>query len=253
MTGRLQDKVALITGTAGGQGREAALRFTAEGAVVVGCDVDADRNQETVELVGKAGGKMTATAPVDLSDSVAATRWVENAVAREGRIDVLYNNASSARFSPIAEMSDEDWHYTIRNELDLVFFVTRAAWPHLSDRGGVVINVASVAGLRGTTSVGMVAHCATKGGVAAMTRQLAVEGAPLGIRVVSISPGAITTPATAFLFDDPAAREHLLAGNLIKRPGEPADVVAMALLLASDEASFITGVDMVVDGGMTAK
>jgi meso-butanediol dehydrogenase / (S,S)-butanediol dehydrogenase / diacetyl reductase len=253
MTGRLQDKVALITGTAGGQGREAALQFAAEGAVVVGCDLDAERSRETLELVEAAGGRMTATAPVDLGDGAQATKWVEDAVERHGRIDVLYNNASAARFAPIAEMSDEDWHFTIRNELHLVLFVTRAAWPHLAKRGGVVINVASVAGLRGTTSVGMVAHCATKGGVAAMTRQLAVEGAPVGIRAVSISPGAITTPATAFLFDDPEAREHLLAGNLIKRPGEPKDVVAMAVLLASDDASFITGVDMVVDGGMTAK
>ena len=196
---------------------------------------------------------MTATAPVDLGDSAQAATWVDDAVARHGRIDILYNNASAARFAPIAEMSDEDWHFTIRNELDLVFFVTRAAWPHLARQGGVIINTASVAGLRGTTSTGCAAHCATKGGVTAMTRQLAVEGAPFGIRAVSISPGAIATPATAFLFDDPAASEQLLAGNLIKRPGEPADVVAMALLLASDEASFITGVDMVVDGGMTAK
>lgn len=252
MAGRLQGKVALVTGTAGGQGREAALQFTAEGATVVGCDVDVDRNRETLELVHASGGSMTGAAPVDLSESAQATRWVEDAAAAHGRIDILYNNASTARFAPVAEMSDEDWHFTIRNELNLVFFVTRAAWPFLARQGGVVLSTASVAGLRGTDSVGCLAHCATKGGVAAMTRQLAVEGAPLGIRAVSISPGAITTPATAFLFDDPAAREHLLGGNLIKRPGEPGDVVAMAVFLASDDASFITGTDVIVDGGMTA-
>jgi meso-butanediol dehydrogenase / (S,S)-butanediol dehydrogenase / diacetyl reductase len=252
VTGRLSGRVALISGTAGGQGRAAALRFAAEGAVVVGCDLDEAGSRETVEMVRAAGGSMTATAPVDLGDSDQATAWVRAAADEHGRIDVLYNNAGAARFASIAAMSDEDWHFTLRNELDSVFFASRAAWPYLTRPGAVVINIGSVSGLRGTTSGGGIAHAATKGAVISLTRALAVEGAPDGIRVVSVSPGAITTPGTAFLFDDPVQRDKLLDGNLIKRPGRPEDIVAMAVYLASDEASFITGVDMVVDGGRTA-
>jgi NAD(P)-dependent dehydrogenase (short-subunit alcohol dehydrogenase family) len=195
---------------------------------------------------------MTATAPVDLGDSAQATKWVQDAAAAHGRIDVLYNNASAPKFAPIAEMTDDEWHFTIRNELDLVFFATRAAWPHLVASSGVVINVASIAGHGGTKSTGCVAHCSTKGAVIAMTRQLAVEGAPEGIRAVCISPGAIETPGTAAFFNDPDLRDHLLANNLIKRPGLPADIVSLALFLASDEATFITGADFLVDGGVMA-
>jgi meso-butanediol dehydrogenase/(S,S)-butanediol dehydrogenase/diacetyl reductase len=253
VTGRLSGRVALISGTAGGQGRAAALRFAAEGAVVVGCDIDEAGSRETVEMVRAAGGSMSATAPVDLGDSDQANAWVRAAADEHGRIDVLYNNAGAARFAPIGTMSDEDWHFTLRNELDSVFFVSRAAWPHLARPGAVVINIGSVSGLRGTTAGGGAAHAATKGAVISLTRALAVEGAPDGIRAVSISPGAIMTPGTAFLFDDPGQREKLLDGNLIKRPGRPEDIVAMAVYLASDEAGFITGVDMVVDGGRTTR
>ncbi|MCW2528147.1 MAG: dehydrogenase [Pseudonocardiales bacterium] len=253
MAGRLANKVVLITGTAGGQGRAAALRFAAEGAEVIGCDVDVDGSARTVEAVRSVGGRMTASAPVDLGESSQATAWVKAAAEPHGRIDVVYNNAGAARFAPIGEMTDADWHFTTRNELDSVFFVTRAAWPLLTRPGAVIINIASTSGHRGSTTVGGCAHSATKGAVLAFTRQVAVEGAPHGIRAVSISPGAISTPGTAFLFDNPETRDRLLEGNLIKRPGQPADVVDLALFLASDEASFITGTDYVVDGGKIAK
>jgi meso-butanediol dehydrogenase/(S,S)-butanediol dehydrogenase/diacetyl reductase len=149
-------------------------------------------------------------------------------------------------------MSDEDWHYTIRNELDLVFFVTRAAWPYLTERGGVIINTASVAGWAGSKATGMVGHSATKGGVLGLTRQLAVEGAPHNIRAVSISPGAIATPATEAMFEVPEIADHLIAQNLLPRFGVANDIAPLAAYLASDEASFVTGADFVVDGGMLA-
>jgi meso-butanediol dehydrogenase / (S,S)-butanediol dehydrogenase / diacetyl reductase len=243
VSGRLDEKVALITGTGGGQGRAAALRFAAEGAAVIGCDVKEEGDRETIELVRSAGGEMTGTAPVDLSDVEQATRWVDEAAAVHGRIDVLYNNASAARFAPLAEMSVEDWQFTIRNELDLVFYVTRAAWPHLvANGGGVVINTASVAGWIG----------ATKGAVIAMTRAIAAEGAPHKIRAISISPGPIETPGTEPLFSDPVARQGLEAAVLVDRLGLPDDVAALAAFLASDEAAFITGADFTVDGGLRA-
>ena len=249
MAGRLEDKAALITGTGSGQGRAAALRFTAEGAHVVGCDVDADGNAETIALVKAAGGEMIGMAPVDLGDSAQATAWVKEAAAVHGRIDILYNNASAARWGMVADLSDEDWHFTIRNELDLIFFVTRAAWPYLAERGGVIINTASVAGHGG--GPGGLAHATTKAGVLAMTRTMAAEGGPVGVRAVSISPGPIETPGAAAQLSDPDIRGALLARMPIKRLGQPEDVVGLATFLASDDASFITGTEVLVDGGMT--
>ena len=250
MAGSLNGKVALISGTGGGQGREAALRFAASGAHVVGCDVKEAGNRETAGLVRDAGGSMTTMEPVDLADAEGARRWVEEAASLHGRVDVLYNNASAVRFAPIESFSVEDWQFTMRNELDIVFYTTRFAWPYLQRHGGVVINTASVAGLVGS-AVGSTAHAATKGAIIAMTRQLAVEGAPHRIRVNSISPGVIESPGTAPMLADPAFRELMLAHNLIKRVGQPSDVAGVALFLAGDDAAYITGTNIVVDGGFT--
>jgi meso-butanediol dehydrogenase/(S,S)-butanediol dehydrogenase/diacetyl reductase len=248
VTAKFDGKVVLITGTGGGQGRAAALRFAGAGALVVGCDVKEEGNRETAALVRQAGGSIATMEPIDLGDPDSARRWIGDAVALHGRIDVLYNNASAARFAPIESFPIEDWQFTVRNELDLVFYATRFAWPHLQKRGGVVINVASVAGMVGA-AVGGTAHAATKGAIIAMTRQLAVEGAPHGIRVNSISPGVIESPGTAPMLADPAFRELMLAHNLIKRVGQPGDVVGVALFLAGDDAAYITGTNIVVDGG----
>ena len=136
MPGRLHGKVALITGTGGGQGRAAALLFAAEGAIVVGGDLKSDSSQETVELVRAAGGAITSVHPGDFAERAEVEAWISSAVAERGRIDVLYNNASAPRFRSIADMSVEDWQSTIRNELDLIFHVTQAAWPYLIAAGG---------------------------------------------------------------------------------------------------------------------
>jgi meso-butanediol dehydrogenase / (S,S)-butanediol dehydrogenase / diacetyl reductase len=252
VSGRLAGKVALITGTGGGQGRVAALRFAQEGAAVVGCDIQKDGNEETVELVKAAGGQMTGMAPIDLGDAEQCRQWVAEAAAVHGRVDVLYNNASAAKFGPLPDISLEDWHFTIRNEVDLVFFATKFAWPHLAAHGGVIINIASVAGLVANRAAPMAPHAAAKGAVIALTRQTAAEGAAHGIRAVAISPGPIATPGTAAQFEDPALREVLFGGNLITRAGQPAEVVDLAVFLASSEASYVTGSNFVVDGGMCA-
>ena len=250
---RLAGKVALISGTGGGQGRAAALRFAAEGAIVVGCDISGENQRETMAQVHATGGIMTGPSDsADIACSTGANAWIESALADHGRIDILYNNASASKFAPVERMTDEDWHFTLRNEIDIVFFPTRAAWPHLSRPGGVVINVGSTAGWAGSPGAGTLAHNATKGAVIAMTRQLALEGAPHGIRAVSLSPGFVRTPGTAPFLENPDIRAKLLARIPLGRPGEPEEIVAAAVFIASDEASFLTGTDIVVDGGSLA-
>jgi meso-butanediol dehydrogenase/(S,S)-butanediol dehydrogenase/diacetyl reductase len=251
MPGRLANKVALITGTGSGQGRAAALRFTEEGARVVGCDLNVEGNTETVRRVRERGGEMVGMAPVDAADPDQVAAWVDEAADIYGRVDVLYNNAGSVRDAPIETLSAENWHFTMKNEVDVVFFPTKAAWPHLKERGGVIISTASVAGHLGLD--GQVAHCASKGAVIAMTRAFAAEGAPHGIRAFSISPGPIRVEGSEWYFDDPAVKERSLSALLIERFGVADDIANVALFLASDESSFMTGSDIPVDGGMTVK
>ena len=149
-------------------------------------------------------------------------------------------------------MSVEDWRFTLRNEVDLLFFTTKYAWTSLAERNGIIINVSSTAAWGGSKVAGISAHAAAKGAVVSFTRQLAVEGAPVGIRAVSLSPGFVATPGTAEFMENPEIRAALLDGVLLDRPGQPEEVVAMALFLASSEASFITGSDIVIDGGLLA-
>ena len=252
--GRLAGKVAQITGTGGGMGRAAAVLFAAEGARVVGCDIDAAGSARTVELVRQAGGQMTATAPVDLGDPDAAAGWVSRAVAEHGGIDVLYNNASAIRMAPIDELSVADWRFTLRNELDTVFHVTRAAWPHLIARGGgSIINVGSIAAMRGVEFVAQNAHSAAKGGCAALTLQLVAEGGRHKIRANTISPGMIHTPAThPVISDPPEVFQRMVLDRIpLGRVGRPEDVARVALFLASDESEWISGANIVVDGGLS--
>jgi meso-butanediol dehydrogenase/(S,S)-butanediol dehydrogenase/diacetyl reductase len=251
--GRLDGKVALITGTAGGQGAAAARLFAAEGATVIGCDLDGPGARAVAESVVGEGRAMTAYAPVDLADPDAAAAWVAQAVSTAGGIDILYNNASAPRVGPFAEMTWDDWRFTQRNELDLIFTVTSAAWPHLVARGGgVIINTASVSAHRGATFIEQAAHGAAKGGVLAITRHLAASGAKHGIRANSISPGLIVTPQISEFLDQPGHPVHDVASSHpLGRLGEPEDVARVALFLASDEAAYLNAVDIVVDGGQS--
>ncbi|MGJ6964871.1 SDR family NAD(P)-dependent oxidoreductase [Streptosporangium sp. G11] len=252
--GTLDGKIVLITGTAGGQGRVASLIFAREGAKVIGCDIQADANNETVELVRRDGGEMTGIAPVDLTDPEQARQVVEDAVAAYGGLDVVYNNAAVQRFGPMPDFSVDDWRATMAGELDIPFFVSKFAWPHLVRRGGgVIINVASMAGMIAGEVPPMVAHSAANAGVIGMTRQLALEGARHGIRAVAISPGPTLTPASdRDLGDDQAARDAITGKTLLKRFARPEEVVELAAFLASDRAAYITGANYAVDGGATA-
>ena len=251
--GRLADRVALITGTAGGQGRAAALLFAAEGATVVGCDLDGAGNDETRRLVEAAGGSMIAAGPVDLGDPDAAEAWVSSAVEAFGRIDILYNNAASVRFAPLLSGID-NWRFAVRNELDLVYYVCRAAWPHLTRPGASVINTSSNIALRGIRSMPAVAHAATKAAIIGLGRQLAIEGAPEGIRVNTIIPGLVRSPATepvlALGADGPLGA--VVDAIPLARPGECTEIAHLALFLASPESSYMTAAELVIDGGHSA-
>lgn len=246
----LDGKIALITGTAGGQGRVACGVFAREGARVIGCDIRTAENEATVYDVRESGGEMTGFAPVDLTDPAQVERFVAAAAEVYGGLDVIYNNAGAARFGEVAAMSIGDWRATIAGELESTYFVTRYAWPHLVARGGgVIINVASMAGMIGFPAPPMAAHAAANAGLIGLTRQLAVEGAPVGIRAVNISPGAIVTREADLEADQ---RASIANRTLLKRWGRPGEVVEVAAFLASDRASYITGANVPVDGGTTS-
>jgi len=257
MAGRLDGKVALISGTGTGQGRAAGVLFASEGARVVGCDLKTEESEQTVAMVKEAGGEMVSLHPLDLGDEQQAKRWIDFAVETYGDFDILYNNASAPRFGRVTEMSAEDWHFTLRNELDVVFYPTKYAVPVMARKGGgSIINTASVAGVIGLNIEDLFyefAHSATKGGVIATTRTLAAELAPQNIRVNSISPGGIETPAWDVLGNVvEALKDNLLKIQMIKRTGRPEDIAYCALYLASDESSFVTGQNFIIDGGATA-
>jgi meso-butanediol dehydrogenase / (S,S)-butanediol dehydrogenase / diacetyl reductase len=251
--GLLDGKITLITGTAGGQGRAAAVLFAGEGARVFGCDVNAAGSEETVEIVTRAGGQMKSLHPLDVSDFEQAKRWAAAAADAWGGIDVLYNNAGSLRsIGPFAESTIEDWNQTIRYELTIVYAATLAVWPYLVKRGsGVIINTASMSGHQEVLPLRSSAHGATKAGVMGLTRMLAAEGAPHNIRSVSISPGHIRSPATASHWAEEAhMSEGFKARIPLGRSGDCEEIAQVALFLASPAASYINGTDIVADGGL---
>jgi NAD(P)-dependent dehydrogenase (short-subunit alcohol dehydrogenase family) len=236
MVDRLKGKLAVVTGAANGIGQGCVDAFRAEGAEVIGIDI------EHGDIV------------CDLTDEQEVQsrfRWI---MLNHGRIDVLVNAAAFAVFEWIEKLSYDSWKRTLTGELDIVFLPTRAAWPALKASGAAsVINFASANARHALEGSPALAHCAGKGGVLAMTRQLAMEGAPHNIRANTIAPGFIRTAATGrHLAADPGLEAQVLAKNMLKRLGEPQDVAMCAVWLASDEARYVTGADIAVDAGATA-
>lgn len=252
LTRRLSGKTCIVTGSGGSIGRAACLRFAAEGANVVGCDIVGESATETLELVRAAGGSMISVHPTDLTRSEDCNTVVEAACSGFGGIDVLFNNGAYAFFAWIEEMDDATWHKTISQELDLVFLMTRAAWPELVKTRGNIVNTASVSAWMGLELLPGLAHSSAKGGVLSMTRHLAMEGRKHGIRANSVSPGTILTNQTRFITEDAEWSRIQLGRAMLNRMGTPEEVAAAVAFLISDDASYITGTDLAVDGGLRA-
>ena len=248
MGGRLEGKVALISGAARGQGAAEAKRFLAEGAHVMISDVLDDEGEA---LARELGGEADYQS-LDVTDANAWDRVVAATVRRFGGLNILVNNAGIGLVGLLDGLDVEEHRKIIDVNLHGVYLGMRASKPALVDSGGgAIVNISSIDGLVGT--LGMVSYSASKFAVTGMTRSAAIELGPLGIRVNSIHPGVIASPMVTEVPAEIQARlARLMAKQPIARMGEPEEVAALALFLASDEASYITGTQVVIDGGHLA-
>jgi NAD(P)-dependent dehydrogenase (short-subunit alcohol dehydrogenase family) len=253
MPGRLEQKICIITGTGSGMGRAAALAFAREGARVIGCDINPETAEATLAAVRETGGDMISVQPCNMSVRADVDRLVEATLAKYGAIDVLYNNASMAYFAWATEMTYDAWSRTLREELDVVFHACQAVLPHMMQRGrGSIINVGSTSGKVAYQVLPALAHMAAKGGVIAMTKQIAMEAGKHGVRCNTISPGLVLTAQTKAFIENPEWFAPMRAKLMLGRAGTPDDIAPLAVYLASDESSWVTGADFAIDGGTTA-
>lgn len=251
MPGKLANQVALITGATSGMGRAIAELFAREGASLLLSGRDANRGAALVEFL-KPINPNVHFAAADVSRPEENERLVREALERFGKIDLLSLNAGILGLGPVTDLSIKDWHQTLDTNLGAIFYLSKAAIPHLlkSDRAGILIN-ASIAAFKSFPN--HPAYCASKAGAVALMKQMAVEYGPR-IRVNALCPGPVDTPLlweSAAAFPNPEkAVENARQASLLKRLGTPADIASLALFLASEEASWITGSAFTIDGGI---
>jgi len=248
---RLENKVALISGCARGMGAVEAKLFAKEGAKVVIGDVLEDEGRKVEAEINETGGECLFV-PLDVTNEDAWQRAVSEAVSRFGKLDILVNNAGIYRAHDVLETTSAEWDQVMGINAKGVFLGTKFAIPEMRKAGGgSIVNISSVAGLVGSKET--TAYTASKGAVRLLTKSTAIQYASKGIRANSIHPGTIETPMTEGLLANQARREDRMNRTPIGRLGRPEDVAYGALYLASDEASFVTGSELVIDGGRTAQ
>lgn len=247
MTVRLDGKVALVTGAARGQGEAHVRRFVAEGAKVVATDVLADEGEALADELGAD----VIFVHHDVADEAQWAEVVGRAEEAFGGVDVLVNNAGIARMAPLVDMSTDDYLDVIKVNQVGVFFGMRAVAPVMQRRGGgSIVNISSIDGMAGMANV--IGYVASKFAVRGMTKTAAVELGPLGIRVNSVHPGGVDTPMIRPPGFEDVDYDAMFARLPIPRCGTPEDVASLVLFLASDESSYITGTEHVIDGGLLA-
>lgn len=246
---RLQGKVALVTGGGTGIGAATAIRFAQEGATVVVCGRRKEPLDAVVAQIRAAGGKAEAV-QADVSNEAGYTEAIEGAAKRLGGLDVLVNNAMAFSWGDIENTSTDDWHSNFNTSVDGTFWGTRAAMKLMKSRGGSIVNLSSICGLQGTAA--MAGYSAAKAAVIGFSRAAAAEGARHGIRVNVVIPAVVETPATAGMLSDATMRQSTERLIPMGRVGQPEELANAILFLASDEASYITGAALPVDGGRSA-
>ncbi|MFB6204160.1 MAG: SDR family NAD(P)-dependent oxidoreductase [Candidatus Nanohaloarchaea archaeon] len=240
----LDDRVAIVTGGSSGIGKAIAERLVAEGADVVIADVDVEAGEEVADEIG------CEFKECDVSDWEAVKHLVASTVDDYGKLDIMVNNAGIGSTHGIDEMEIEEWNKILSVDLDGVMHGTKAAIGHLKESEGVVINIASIYGLVG--DVGATAYNAAKGGVVNFTRSVADDVATDGVRVNSVCPGFVDTAMTEEALKDEDFRQHVLGETPMDRVAEPEEIANVVAFLASEEASYVTGINMPVDGGWTS-
>jgi 3-oxoacyl-[acyl-carrier protein] reductase len=246
MSFRLEGRAAIVTGAASGIGQATANLFAQEGAMVLAVD------RPGTDIAAKHDHASIVTLEQDIAEAGAADKIVETAVAKFGKLDIVYNNAGVSRNALAEFMTDDEWDITLSVNLTSAFRIARAAIPHLKESSaGRIISTASV--MARMTDYGLTAYCASKAGVAGMTRTMALELGKFGITVNCIEPGAIQTGMTAKSFENEDISKIWAKKAALRRLGDPIDIARGALFLASDDAGFVSGHSLTVDGGLTLR